>query len=163
MDEVDLDRQEQTIMQNIAKKKAEEDEQARVQKLSSSAEDAALKKPRRKSRWDDSGPSDETPKRGITNALKYGKSVSGPKASCVPVSRWDATPVAKESAWDETPKTESVSSTPSSRRSRWDETPKMFVGQTPVATPMGGAGMTPTPGQIRGWFTITLLLEHRFP
>lgn len=72
MDEVDLDRQEQTIMQNIAKKKAQEEEQARVQKLSSSVEDDAPKKPRRKSRWDDSGPSDQTPKRGITKALSMG-------------------------------------------------------------------------------------------
>ena len=62
MEDADLDRREQIIMQNIAKKqeKERENDKMKIDKESSSSTDKSER--RRRSRWDDTAGSGETPK-----------------------------------------------------------------------------------------------------
>eukprot|EP00761_Pharyngomonas_kirbyi_P003619 gb/GECH01003623.1/.p1 GENE.gb/GECH01003623.1/~~gb/GECH01003623.1/.p1 ORF type:complete len:1038 (+),score=284.30 gb/GECH01003623.1/:1-3114(+) len=104
-------------------------------------------RPRKRSRWDQQAPLEQSP------ASKTPK-----------VSRWD-TPASgassKRSRWDEGPGSTTPvvangggSETPTPKRSRWDETPKTMPGggdATPVSTPKGLTDVaTPTPSTMSG-------------
>lgn len=138
--QAELEREEQRVLAIIAQKKKEEAETG--VRAERSVETASVKveetpTARKKRRWDVATPVSQNVEATPVGGAKR--------------SRWDATPVrsndpdatpVRSSEWD-------VDATPrgTTKRSRWDATPVAGgVGDTVMATPVGGMGMmTPNP------------------